>query len=622
MTGPTSQFSDPQPRDGAAVSLPVLGEHPKRGQVIRPSRNARKRAIVLATVQILIIAHIVQWLVMGTTTTPVEPSEAMEFSKYGVINAGLIFFVLALLSTLILGRWFCGWGCHVVLLQDLCGWMMKKLGVRPKPFRSRLLMWVPLLLGIYMFIWPAFYRFVILPFRDVPDVQPWALQAHLITTDFWATFPGLMVAIPFLLICGFATVYFLGSKGFCTYGCPYGGFFAAVDEYSPARIRVTDACEQCGHCTAVCTSNVRVHEEVREYGMVVDPGCMKCLDCVSVCPNDALYFGFGKTAANKGQPKHREPKRKFDFSLREEVAFGLVFAAIFFSFRGDYISFPLLMAAGVAIVMLWIVWKAWRLTREANANLHRFQLKLRGTFKPVGTVLMGVATVIMLFVVHSGAVNAMNAVGSWFDGKVTVSSREVLSGQIDRSDASQLDHAGQAIAWYERALTTAGGQRTLSIQWRHGIHMRMAWLHLVRGEHDLAETRLRAVVDDASGDTRHALARSLGLVLATQPERVDDALAWYRHVLVEQPVEHAGLIVDDFMTLAAQHSHIAEAAHDILRERLELVDEETAVMRWLALLLLDRGELAEGIALLERVVEIDPDDRAGRELLEAARRSR
>jgi ferredoxin len=41
---------------------------------------------------------------------------------------------------------------------------------------------------------------------------------------------------------------------------------------------------------------VIVHAEVKEYGMVVDPGCMKCMDCVSVCPNDALYFGFGKPA--------------------------------------------------------------------------------------------------------------------------------------------------------------------------------------------------------------------------------------------------------------------------------------------------------------------------------------
>ena len=90
------------------------------------------------------------------------------------------------------------------------------------------------------------------------------------------------------------TVYFLGQKGFCTYACPYGGFFGLADKLSPGKIRVTDACNQCGHCTATCTSNVLVHAEVKQYGMVVDPGCMKCMDCISVCPNDALYFGFGK----------------------------------------------------------------------------------------------------------------------------------------------------------------------------------------------------------------------------------------------------------------------------------------------------------------------------------------
>ena len=28
----------------------------------------------------------------------------------------------------------------------------------PKPFRVRLLGWVPLFLGMYMFVWPLFYR--------------------------------------------------------------------------------------------------------------------------------------------------------------------------------------------------------------------------------------------------------------------------------------------------------------------------------------------------------------------------------------------------------------------------------------------------------------------------------
>src|SRR6185503_18805376 len=108
------------------------------------------------------------------------------------------------------------------------------------------------------------------------------------------------------------------------------------DKLATGRILVTDACEGCGHCTAVCTSNVRVHEEVAKFGMVVDPGCMKCMDCVSVCPNDALYFGFANPLADVKEEQSRDRKgaasnstnrqstidnRKFhyDFTLAEEI---------------------------------------------------------------------------------------------------------------------------------------------------------------------------------------------------------------------------------------------------------------------------------------------------------------
>lgn len=600
----------------AAVSLPVLGAVGDK-QKIRPSKYAPRRAIVLAVVQLLILAHIVQWIVMGATTTPIEPSEAMEFSKRGVVNAGLIFFVLALLSTLALGRWFCGWGCHVVLLQDLCGWMMKKAGIRPKPFRSRLLMWVPLLLGLYMFVWPAFYRAVILPWLDAP-AGAWRVQLELTTQNFWATFPGLMVAIPFLLVCGFATVYFLGSKGFCTYGCPYGGFFAPLDEYSPARIRVTDACDQSGHCTAVCSSNVRVHDEVREYGMVVDPGCMKCLDCVSVCPNDALYFGFGKSAAAKGKPKNEAPKRKFDLTMREEIAFAVVFAAVFFAFRGDYARFPLLMAAGVAIVMTWIIWKAWRLTREDNARLHGFQLKLRGTTKPAGWVLSAGATLIAIAVVHSGLINAATAVAGWYDGKVRVPEHAIFAA--DRSQVTEIDIASarSGLVWYSRAHALAGSERTLSRSWREGLHLRMAWLHLVTGDFDRSEDSLRQVADTATGEMRLHIARSLGMVLAAQPHRADDALTWYRHALAEQPLENPGIMLDHFMAWADQFDRTADA-FDVLSSRLAQLPDDAHTMRWLALLLLDRGEISEGVAMLNRAVDANPDDAAARDLLRMAR---
>jgi polyferredoxin len=256
---------------------------------------------VLLSVHLVIALHVTHFLLTRRTLSPVEPSESMYTLELGYVNAGFLFFGLALLLTLIFGRFFCGWGCHIVALQDLCGWIMKRLGVRPRPFRSRLLAFAPLVVAFYMFGWPTLKRWVwgSSPFPGFSN--------HLMTSALWATFPGPVFGTLTFATCGFAAVYFLGAKGFCSYGCPYGAMFGALDRISPGKIVVSDACEQCGHCTATCTSNVRVHEEVRLYGSVVDPGCMKCMDCVSVCPKNALSFAFAKPSLFRGSPPSPGP---------------------------------------------------------------------------------------------------------------------------------------------------------------------------------------------------------------------------------------------------------------------------------------------------------------------------
>lgn len=228
-------------RKRKSIELPVLNDAAGKDGGIRKSRNAGWRAAVLITINLLMIAHIVQWLLMGETVSPIEPSEAMYTIQDGAVNAGFIFFSLAILATLIFGRFVCGWGCHIIALQDLCAWLLKKAGLKPRPFRSRLLVFIPLVVALYMFVWPTVYR-TFLAEQKQPLIPEFS--NHLITTDFWATFPPVAVAIPFLFICGFVTVYFLGSKGFCTYACPYGGFFAVADKVAPGRIRVTEDCEQ------------------------------------------------------------------------------------------------------------------------------------------------------------------------------------------------------------------------------------------------------------------------------------------------------------------------------------------------------------------------------------------
>lgn len=438
---------------------------------IKHSRAGFWRAIALIAVHVLIVAHVIQWLVMGMTLSPLEPSESMQTLRSGVVNAGFVLFTIAIVSTLVLGRFFCGWGCHVVAMQDLCAWLMMKLGVKPKPFRSRVMIYMPLALALYMFVWPVAHREVIRPvFGDEFGRLPsWlgqseplpSLKTEFFVQDFWATFPSWQVAIPFLFVIGFAIVYFLGSKGFCSYGCPYGGFFAPSDLIAPGKIRVNQNCHQCGHCTAVCTSNVRVHEEVRDFGMVVDPGCMKCLDCVSVCPNDALYFGIGKptvlakpregTETAKARRARAKASReaRFDMTRAEDWLISLVFVAMFLAYRGMLNEVPMLMAVAMAAIGAFLVHKLYRCLRDPSVRLQNLQLRVKGKWTAWGRVYAIVTLVAIATAAWSGVVRTHVWLANEAYAKVQTPWAVTLRDDYAPSP-TEAALARQAIRWYTR----------------------------------------------------------------------------------------------------------------------------------------------------------------------------
>lgn len=492
---------------------------------IRKSKNGPRRAAALILVNLLMITHLVLWLGSGrrATLSPVEPSETMYTINDGLINAGCIFFSLAILSTLVFGRWFCGWGCHIVALQDFCAWIMKKCGVRPKPFRSRLLILAPLILALYMFVWPTLRREVIKPAagQNWAQIAPYLgeagprphFQLALTKQSFWETFANWYVAIPFLLVCGFGTVYFLGAKGFCTYGCPYGGFFAPLDKLAPGRILVTDACEHCGHCTSVCTSNVRVHEEVRDFGMVVDPGCMKCLDCVSVCPNDALYFGFAKPAvfgarratptaraesADSHLPPTRFKQRVYDLPLYGEVILFALGFALFFAFRGmpiwpgSYDTMPLLMAMGLAAIGIFLAWKLWQLAREPNVRLQSLQLKLKGRIKAAGAATGVLAALLLSLGAWGFVVQFALWRGDTLDAATTIPLNVALSPGF-QADSSQRDLAQRALYWYNLGASPSLG----GWGWADNIpsNTRASYLNILAGNPAESERRLLRAIE-------------------------------------------------------------------------------------------------------------------------------
>ena len=253
----------PPPRD-VLSSLPRQDRHKPKCGPVRPSKVSRKRAYALIGVHVLIGLHFLHWGITGESVTPVEPSEAMQTVELGKINAGFLLFLALIASTLVFGRWFCGWACHVVALQDLSAWLLGRAGLKPRPVRARILVLAPWLVAGQMFLWPIVLHWWKPEEKFLPKVSDWQLE--LTSTDLWATFPGWIMAPITILVVGFLIVWWLGAKGFCTYGCPYGAFFVLADRFAPVRIKVTDACDACGHCTSVCSSNVRVHEEVAKHG--------------------------------------------------------------------------------------------------------------------------------------------------------------------------------------------------------------------------------------------------------------------------------------------------------------------------------------------------------------------
>lgn len=409
---------------------------------VRRSRVGRWRALALIAVHVVIALHFLHWFGGKSTLTPVEPSESMQFSTSGVINAGLVFFALAIGSTLVLGRFVCGWSCHLVALQDLCGWLLTRVGLKPKPVRLGVLGVVPWLAFVYMFVAPIVAR--LMAGESITQTSQ-----HFFTEDLWRTFPhSVWEALVTIAVVGFLIVWLLGAKGFCTYGCPYGGIFGVADQLAPLRIRVNDACEGCGHCSAVCTSNVNVAREVREYGMVVDPGCMKCLDCVSVCPNDALRVGWGVPALfarargavaekARGLPWARwallaafvlattvvlqsfdgvlaldprrvsgpetalvlwlaggaflvavafrgRARRPQEYSLGEEALLAAAFLVALLSFRGLFGGVALLFALGLSAILAWALVQGLRLLAARDVKLQRIALKSNGRWSASG----------------------------------------------------------------------------------------------------------------------------------------------------------------------------------------------------------------------------------------------
>ena len=591
-----------QPEDPA---LPVAGTGAL--SVIRKSKTSRWRAGVLIGVHALIALHITHFLVAGRSLSPVEPSESMYTLELGYVNCGFIFFAVALAGTLVFGRFFCGWGCHIVALQDFCAWLMKKLGVRPRPFRARLLAFAPLAAAFYMFAWPTLSRIVSGPTGSFPG-----FTNHLTTDHLWATFPGLMFGALTFLTCGFAAVYFLGAKGFCTYGCPYGALFSGLDYAAPGRIVVNDNCEQCGHCTATCTSNVRVHEEVRLYGMVVDSGCMKCMDCVNVCPKEALRFSFAPPALLK-RPASASRAKRFDLPLAEEIFVAAVGLAATLVFRDLYNGPPLLMSIGLGGITAFVALKLWHLAARPGVRVQNLELKAAGRLSRSGRVFVTLATFWLLFASHSAFAQWHRARGRHFLDQTEVSRTDGLTGAFRNRPLSERHRHAASEAFRHFSLADRFGLVGVV-----EVKLGLAWCHLLRGEFPAAKQLAEEAVALAPEDA--ALRANLRAVELAAGPSAEDRFARGGMLAEAGQLEEAAAEFEACVTLDPNSAQARfnlggvlrrlgrnEAAIEQLRAARRLAPDDPDTYVELGLAHMAAGAKGEAVEAFKKAIALNPD---------------
>lgn len=556
-----------------------------------PRRYTRWRVATLVGVYVLATIHIVHWQIAGRTLAPLELNEVLHTVHAGILTAGFILMALTFVGTALFGRFFCSWGCHLLALQDLSAWLLRKLHIRARPIRSRTLVLIAPAALLYLFAWPEIDRWI--AGRPHPPLvihgegQGWA---SFVTHDFWRNLPGAGVAVATLLVCGFAIVYLLGSRSFCHYACPYGVVFRAADRVAPGRIVLRGECPQgCAVCTSVCQSQVRVHEEVRKAGMIVNSRCLKDLDCVAACPTGALGYGLARPPAFRSLPAFT--KRRYDLSFGEEALVAAVCVGGVLALRGLYDTVPFLLALGLGAALAALALGTLRaLRRGGNLKLGPIVARREGRLTRAGSAYVAVTLVSGALVAHSSVVRAHEWLGVRALDRATEATRDGGKPALDDVAAAR-----SHLEWCERW----GMFEPVALS------RRLATTDALSGDPARAAARFREVIARTPDDLDARVRLGRALVEAGHP---DEALVELGRVIALGDDARPDVLADahEARAKALLRGGDSRGALGELNAALALAGDRASVHVGLGAVYARTGELERAATHLRRAVALAP----------------
>ncbi|WP_455464448.1 4Fe-4S binding protein [Candidatus Hodarchaeum mangrovi] len=218
----------------------------------------------------------------------------------------------------IFGRLFCAWGCPFGLFQDLIGFLtswkskyeptqetnnnLRQIGdfITGVSILASTFIGINVALGEIENIKIAFGIFsqqpwaVLSPsvflFTLIPLLFYWGGIENLFNWEKFVLIDIVFWIRLFILIFAIILVFYI-PRAWCRWFCPVGIITGLLGKHSMLGVgRNISKCTHCGLCEDVCPMGVRILSHPPEK--VRSEHCINCLDCVGVCPDDAMELRF------------------------------------------------------------------------------------------------------------------------------------------------------------------------------------------------------------------------------------------------------------------------------------------------------------------------------------------